>query len=188
MSYSFLRQHLSEYGSFSDEASEVVQAHFTERQYRRREIMIRQGERVTTCYFIVSGLVKLVYTDDSGKDHIVSFAREGWWESDFAAFFGHTGASMSLITLEPTKALTLSNTSYRTLCHEVPGFGQFALEKAHRGFIGAQQRILSLLTTSAKERYQRLIQNDPQLLQRVSKTQLAAYLGVSRETLSRLQL
>ncbi|NQD72307.1 Crp/Fnr family transcriptional regulator, partial [Sphingobacterium shayense] len=62
------------------------------------------------------------------------------------------------------------------------------LEKAYFGFIAAQKRILSTLTSNTKERYQQLIEKHPTLVQRVPKSQLAAYLGVSRETLSRLSL
>jgi CRP-like cAMP-binding protein len=54
------------------------------------------------------------------------------------------------------------------------------------GYVALQQRILSLLTTSPKERFEQLAQQYPQLMQRVSKTIIAAYLGISRETLSRL--
>ena len=62
----------------------------------------------------------------------------------------------------------------------------FLLKKANSGFIGAQKRIISLLTSNAKERYAQLSKQYPGLLQRIPKTQLALYLGVSRETLSRL--
>ena len=60
----------------------------------------------------------------------------------------------------------------------------FFLKKSNAGFIGSQQRILSLLTSNAKERYEQLLKLYPALIQRVSKTQLASYLGVSRETMS----
>lgn len=64
--------------------------------------------------------------------------------------------------------------------------GKFLTQKANSGFIGAQKRIISLLTSNAKERYAQLSKQYPGLLQRIPKTQLALYLGVSRETLSRL--
>jgi CRP-like cAMP-binding protein len=62
---------------------------------------------------------------------------------------------------------------------------KFFLEKANFGFIGAQRRIISWLTSDAKARYEQLLKQSPSLVQRVPKSQLAAYLGVSRETLSR---
>jgi CRP-like cAMP-binding protein len=62
----------------------------------------------------------------------------------------------------------------------------FFRRKSNFGYVGLQQRILSLLTTSAKERYEQLLAQYPSLFQRVPKTLLASYLGVTRETLSRL--
>jgi CRP-like cAMP-binding protein len=60
------------------------------------------------------------------------------------------------------------------------------LEKSNAGYVALQKRILSLLQNSAQEKYDLLLTQYPQLFQRVSKTLIAAYLGVSRETLSRL--
>jgi len=57
---------------------------------------------------------------------------------------------------------------------------------SNSGFIASQQRILSLLSSNAKERYEQLLNQYPSLFQRIPKSQLALYLGVSRETLSRL--
>eukprot|EP01132_Coremiostelium_polycephalum_P011612 gene11612-14218_t len=65
---------------------------------------------------------------------------------------------------------------------------RFFLEKANFGFIGAQRRIISWMTSNAKERYLQLLKKYPSLIQRVPKSLLATYLGVSRETLSRLSL
>ena len=80
----------------------------------------------------------------------------------------------------------LSLADYHALCAGLPQMTRFFLQKAALGAIAAQQRLLSLLTTSAQERYEQLLEQCPALFQRVSKTLLASYLGVSRETLSRL--
>ncbi|WP_348637316.1 hypothetical protein [Aquimarina sp. 2201CG14-23] len=63
---------------------------------------------------------------------------------------------------------------------------RFWAQKSKFGRIALQKRILSLLKNSAKERYDLLLEQYPQLFQRVSKKLIASYLGVSRETLSRL--
>ena len=59
--------------------------------------------------------------------------------------------------------------------------------KANYGYVSLQRRILSLLTQTAEERYDGLLEKLPKLIQRVPKKLLASYLGVSRETLSRLK-
>jgi CRP-like cAMP-binding protein len=136
---------------------------------------------------VLSGLLKLVYTDNTAKEHIVSFAMEDWWESDFCAYYIQTESTMSLICLENTEVLCLSLKDYWNLCDSLQKMEKFFLEKANFGFLGAQRRIISLLTSNAKERYEQLLKQYPALIQRVPKSQLAAYLAVSLETLSRFK-
>tara|TARA_R110002020_G_scaffold91560_2_gene222363 strand:+ start:107344 stop:107907 length:564 start_codon:yes stop_codon:yes gene_type:complete len=181
-----LRKHFEEIIRLSDGEFELVLSHFKPIKAKKHEFLIEEGKRVEFVYFVVSGLVKLTYTDDSGRESIVSFAMEDWWESDYQAFYSRHPASMSLQCLENTEVYCLSLENYRNLCKELHKMEHFFLEKANRGHIASQQRIISFLTLSAKERYGLLLKRYPSLLQRVSKTLLASYLGVSRETLSRL--
>ncbi|WP_316849976.1 Crp/Fnr family transcriptional regulator [Pedobacter agri] len=183
--YETLRKHIEKTVSLSDEEFAWVQSHFSIKKYKRYQFIIQEGETVGYSYFIVSGLTKLVHHDVSGKSHIIAFAMEDWWESDFFAYLTQTRATLSLECIEDTEVLCISLANYRKLCADLQKVEAFFLEKAHFGNIAAQRRILSLLTSNAKERYLQLLKQYPQLVQRVPKSLLAAYLGVSRETLSR---
>jgi CRP-like cAMP-binding protein len=181
-----LREHLERVVALTDEEFALVLAQFTSRQVRKHAFLIREGERVRELYFVVQGLLKLVHTDAAGKAHIVSLAMEDWWEGDFAAYLAQAPATLSLQCLEDTAVWCLPLAGYEYLCQQLPQMARFFLVKFARGGIAAQQRIVSLLALPARERYERLLRQYPTLPQRVSKTLLAAYLGVSRETLSRL--
>jgi CRP-like cAMP-binding protein len=181
-----LRNHIEAIAPLTNDEFSFILSHFITKKYKRNQFLIQEGESVPYAYFVASGLLKLVYTDDTGKEHIVSFAMEDWWETDFPAFFNQTKATMSLQCLEDTQVFCLSLENYQKICFDAQKMERFFLKKSNAGFIGSQQRILSLLTSNAKERYEQLLKLYPVLFQRVSKTQLASYLGVSRETLSRL--
>lgn len=181
-----LRTHIEEVVVLTDNEFSNVNALFTPKKFKKKEFLIEEGNDVKYAYFVVSGLLKLTYTDESGKSHIISFAMENWWESDFSAYFTQTKASMSLQCLEDTNVLCISLENYQKACSQFQKMESFFLKKANSGFIGGQKRIISLLTSNAKERYAQLLKQYPGLLQRIPKTQLALYLGVSRETLSRL--
>lgn len=181
-----LRSHIEKTVSLTDDEFAFVFSHFTVQNFRKYQFIIQQGDNVQYLYFVVSGLLKLMYSDDNGKEHIIAFAMEDWWETDTLAYLTHTKATMSLQCLEKTTVYCLTFDNYQRLCSTIQKMEHFFLKKATFGFIGVQKRISSLLTNNAKERYDQLLQQYPALIQRVSKTQLAAYLGVSRETLSRL--
>lgn len=181
-----LREHIEKIVPLTDEEFAFVCTHFTTQHYKKRDSLIQEGHPVKYTYFVVSGLLMLVHNDDSGKQHIVSFAMEDWWESDFLAFYTKTKATMSLQCLEDTEVCCISLEDYQNLCAGLQKMEHFFLLKANAGHIGSQQRILSFLTSNAKERSEKLLQRYPALFQRVPKNLLASYLGISRETLSRI--
>lgn len=181
-----LRSHIEAIVHLTDDEFSSVLSLLTLKKYGKNQFVFQEGESVKYVYFVLTGLLKLAYTDDSGKDHIISFAMEDWWETDFPAYFNQTKATMSLQSLEDSNLFCLSLENYQKICLDIQKMERFFLKKSNSGFIGSQQRILSLLTSNAKERYEQLLKLYPALFQRVSKTLLASYLGVSRETLSRL--
>lgn len=183
-----LRTHIGKIVPFSDEDFELISSCFTYRKYKKHQFLIQEGGAVPYNYFVLKGLLKLVYTDETGKEHIVGFAMEDWWETDFPAYYQEKKASMSLECIEDTEVLCIQLKDYRMLCAMLPKLEHFFLEKAYMGFIAAQQRIISTMTVGIKDRYEQLLKKYPDLIQRVPKSLLAAYLGVSRETLSRLPL
>ena len=181
-----MRKHIEKIIPVTDQEFSFIFSHFSGNKYKRREYIFRHGDNVTDVYFVVSGLLMLTYDDDSGKQHVVSFAMEDWWETDFHAFHTGTQATMSLYCLEDTEVLCLSIDGYQALRSNLHKMEHLFLEKANRGHIASQQRILSFITSNATARYEKLLKQYPALFQRVPKTLLASYLGVSRETLSRL--
>ncbi len=181
-----LRAHIDRRVPLTDEEFAFVLSHFKVKHFKKHQFLIQEGQPITYCYFVASGLLKLFHTAALGKQHIVSFAMEEGWESDFQAYFTQTKATLTLECLEDTVVFCLSLDDYHKLCTGLRKFEYFFLQLALFGSMAAQQRILSLLTSQAKERYEHFLKQSPSLVQRVPKALLASYLGVTRETLSRL--
>ncbi len=180
------KAHINKIIALTDDEFEYVMSHFSLKDFKKRDFLIRKGEAVKYTFWVVSGLLKLDYQDVAGKQHVVAFAMEDWWECDYYAFYNQTLATMSLQALEDSQVLCMTLQDYNTLCSNVPKMTYFFLEKANRGHIVSQKRIVELISANAKERYVKLLKRYPQLFQRVPHTLIASYLGVSRETLSRL--
>lgn len=164
---------------------ENIQNLFEYHFFEKGDYIIKENELVSTIYFIKSGLVKLSYTDSDAKESILSFAFEGWWETDFSAFYNETKAVLNLQCIEKTEVFNLKRENYLKMINEFQ-LSNYFLEKSIKGHIANQNRILSLLSNSPKEKYEYFLKIYPSLIQRIPKTILAQYLGVSRETLSRI--
>lgn len=182
-----LRQHIEKITPLSDEEFAYVLAHFTSKKVRKHQFLIEEGEPVLHEFFVVKGCLKAFNIDREGKEHIIQFALEDWWISDYLAFFNEVPATMLLSSLEEGELLTISLANRDKLCAEMHKIEYFFRLKITSGFIAMQQRILASMNLSVQERYEKLLKLYPNLSQRVPKQAIASYLGVTRETLSRLK-
>ncbi|ROI06716.1 Crp/Fnr family transcriptional regulator [Chryseobacterium sp. G0240] len=180
-----LRNHIEKIVSLTDSEFDFVLSHFTTRKFKKHQFLIQEGNYVISDFWVVKGLVKAYHSDMDGKEHIMQFAMEDWWVTDYQAYFNQTKASLNVDCLEDTEVLCLSLENRDKICSELHKVEHFFRKKSNAGFVALQRRILSLLNSNAKERYEQFLIQYPTLLQRVPKTLIASYLGVSRETLSR---
>jgi CRP-like cAMP-binding protein len=184
---SFLRSHIeSVIGLSDDEFDEVLQA-FDPMAIAKKSYLIQKDQRVTAEYLVVEGCLKTFAFDDDGKEYIVQFATENWWVSDYPAYLKQGAGEMSVQALEPCVLLKLTFQSRQHLCKAVPKMSVFFGAKALSGYAAAQRRALTLLRNNAREKYLCLLEQYPELFQRIPRKTIAHYLGVSRETLSRLE-
>lgn len=181
-----LRQHIERIVQLTDNEFDFVLAHFSTKKFKKHQFLIQEGDYVLNDFWVVKGLIKAYHTDSAGKEHIMQFAMEDWWVTDYQAYFNQTPSILTVDCLEDTEVLCLSLENREKVCAELHKMEHFFRRKSNSGYIALQRRILSLLNSSAKERYEQFLLQYPTLLQRVPKTLIAAYLGVSRETLSRL--
>jgi CRP-like cAMP-binding protein len=182
----FLRKHIEEVVELTDEEFDFIHSHFGHTQKRKHQYLVQEGDIVDKEYWVVKGCVKSYFLGDDGKEHILRFGMENWWITDYESFVKRTPSRMSIDCLEDTDLLYITYENREKLTSQMHKMERFWAKKSKNGTVAMQNRILSLLKNSAKERYDLLLEEYPSLFQRVPKKLIAAYLGVSRETLSRL--
>ncbi len=181
-----LRQQIEEIVSLTDEEFERVVSYFEQKTFKKHHLIIQQGDYVQYDYFVAKGLMRAARISPEGKEHIVHFAMENWWITDPEAFHYRTKASLSVDCLEDSTVFSLTLENKEKMCSDLPKMEFFFRKKATAGYIALQKRIMCFISSKASDRYHNLLAQYPELIQRIPKTMIASYLGVSRETLSRL--
>ena len=181
-----LKQHLSKTIKLTDEQFDYVLTHFKPRSFKKGQALITAGDKVEQEYFVLSGCLKSFYINDDLKMFILQFAMPTWWTSDFNALYTGSKATINVDCITDAEVLCLTNTDREKLCAELHPMEHFFRWRTNKGYVASQKRLLSLMNNDAKSRYEELLQQYPQLYNIVPKNLIAAYLGVSRETLSRL--
>lgn len=181
-----LNAHLSKTIRLSPEESDYVFSHFKLQSYSKGQTIIAAGDKVDGEYFVLEGCLKSFYINDDLKMFILQFALPTWWASDYNALYSGTRATIHVDCITDAHVLYLSGTDREKLCHELHQVERFFRWRTNKGYVAAQKRLLSFMNNDARHRYEELLEQYPELYNIVPKQLIAAYLGVSRETLSRL--
>lgn len=181
-----LKAHLAKTVILTDEEFDYFFSHFKPQSFIKGQTVISEGDRVNAEYFVLEGCLKTFYVNDDQKMFILQFAMPTWWASDYGALYGGARATVSLDCITDAKVLSLANEDREKLCREIYQVGNFFRLRSNKGYVASQKRLLSFMNNDAKYRYEELLEMYPQLYNMVPKQLIAAYLGVSRETLSRL--
>ena len=182
-----LKQHMAKHAVFTAEEFDYLFSYFKPQSYQKGQVIISSGDKVDHEYFVLSGCLKAYFINDQIKMYILQFAMPTWWTTDYGALYNHTRATINLDCITDTEVLCLSNDDREKICSELHQAEHFFRWRTNRGYLASQNRLLSFMNNDTKARYEELLRLYPQLYNLVPKHLIAAYLGVSRETLSRLQ-
>ena len=169
------------------EEKELVRAKFHPRLFRKRQFVLQEGDVCTQFNFVVRGCLRTYKIDEKGNTHILQFATENYWINDLGSFHGVKPSTLNIDALEDTVVLQISRDDLISLYKAAPKFDRIFRVLVENGFIRLQERLLQNISSTAEERYQSFLELYPHLNNRLSQVQIAAFLGVTPEFLSRLR-
>ena len=181
-----LRKHIEEITSVTDEEFDYIKTFFTLKRVKKHQYLCQDGEPVIFEYLIMSGIFRMFYLDDKGDEHIVQFAGENWWMADYQAYFNEQKATLNITCMRDAEVYCLTLQGREKLSADLHKMEHFFRLKLTKGYVAQQRRIITLLSSSPQQRYEEFGQLYPSMMQNIPKKYIAEYLGVSRETLSRL--
>jgi CRP-like cAMP-binding protein len=169
------------------EEKELVRDKFHPRLFRKRQYVLQEGDLCTQFCFVVRGCLRLYKIDEKGNTHILQFATENYWINDLGSFHGVKPSSLNIDALEDTVVLQISRDDLISLYIQAPKFDRIFRVLLENSFIRLQERLLQNISSTAEDRYQSFLEIYPHLINRLSQVQIAAYLGITPEFLSRLR-
>lgn len=179
--------YLTTHGSFTKAELAQIAARASPRKLKRHDHLLQAGEVCRYEAFVVSGLLRLYRVGPDGTEQIMRFAAANWWMCDLESFHHGLPAKGAIEALEDSEVLLYSKETWDALKQEIPAFNALHTQVLSRSLEAHCDRLHTALGMSAKARYQAFVNAFPNFHNRVPLRMVAAYLGVSRETLSRVR-
>lgn len=172
----------------SKEDLEIIQQAFIPKKLRKRQFLLQEGEICKYLAFIVHGATRQYTVDEKGNEHVLNLCIENWWTSDRESFHNQTPSIYNIDAWEETDLLLLPATNgWYEKVNAIPAFADTRKKMDQSHSVATQRRLHTIINNSAEVRYEELIERYPAFLQRFPQHIIASYLGITKETLSRIR-
>ena len=115
------------------------------------------------------------------------FAIEDWWVADVDSFTNSKPSQLNIQALENSEVLLISKQNKEKLYQEIPEIEKLFRIMSQKNLVALQRRMIDNLSKTADQRYLDFLAKYPKITQRLSNIQIAAYLGVSPEFVSKIR-
>ena len=184
---SLILENINKFTTLSPEEEHLFLSNTEIQQYKAKTIVLNAGEVCKHSYFVNSGLLRSFTINDNIVEHILSFACEGWWIGDMYSLISQKPGNLFIEVLEDAEVVLLSKENQEQLYHEIPKLERFFRILTENSLVANQERLMDNLSLSAEERFDKFCKKYPTLIQKVSQKQIAAYIGVTPEFLSKMK-
>jgi CRP-like cAMP-binding protein len=169
------------------EETAVIKTLFSHKKFRKHQYILQEGEVAAYDNFVIKGICRTYRIDGKGHEHILRFTPEEWWTGDLASFLSGEPTIYNIDCLEDTEVLRITYADLEALFERVPKMNQYFRILYQKSIISYNLRLTSNLSQSASDRYEEFVRRYPAIEQRVPNHQIASYLGITPQSLSRIR-
>jgi CRP-like cAMP-binding protein len=187
--YEILIDYFNRYVSkpLTGEEIDLIQNLFIPKKFRKRQYFLQEGEVCKNKAFILKGAMRQYRVDENGDEHIIKLFIENWWASDRESEMKKTPSIYFIDAWEDTEVLLVKRDDLVDLIDRIPILSEWVRKLDANSAVASEKRISAAISLSAEERYYNLGKTNPEFLQRFPQHIIASYLGINRETLSRIR-
>lgn len=184
--YDKLIEHIQQNVPYSKSESKIIADHFTPLQVDKKKHFLKQGYVCRIAGFVIKGCYRNYMISSEGKEVNTLFGFENWWIGDINSFVNQTPSQINCQVLEATTILAISAKNHLSLLDKSPCFREYTYKLRSKAYMSSILK-LSGLSESASTRYKVLLEKFPKIQQRISQKQIASFLQITPEALSRLR-
>lgn len=182
-----LIRYFSERTTLTDSAKEIIRKAYRLIHVKRKDFLFKEGDQDLVEGFVVNGTLRIFYSDTKGSEHVLYFAFKDWWVGDIASFDTGNPTDLNAQAMEDSHLLVINKVDREKLFAEVPQLERVFRVISQKHLIVLQKRFLKTISSNAEGRYIELIRRHPEIEQLVPQHQIASYLGILPESLSRMK-
>lgn len=185
--FELLQQKINAITEITEEEFDYFKSLFTTKKIRKRQYFLQEGDVSKYQAFVSTGLLRSYTVDEKANEHILQFASEGWWMADLSSYLHNEPSHMNMDAVEDCELLMLAKNAWEEAMKKIPALEHYFRIIIQNHLVATQKRLLQSLTQSAEEKYNGFLITYPDCVQRLPQHMIASYLGVTRETLSRVR-
>lgn len=182
-----LQQNIARHISLSEKETAAFCNLFKQQFIKKKSFLLREHEVCKFEGFVTKGLFRVYHIDKSGGEQILYFAIENWWVTDIDSFTNGIPSQLFIEALEDSEVLLISKKDKEFAYQHIPEIEKLFRVMTQKTHVALQRRMIDNLSKTADQRYLDFIEKYPQIHQRLSNLQIAAYLGISHEFLSKIR-
>jgi CRP-like cAMP-binding protein len=171
----------------SAEEAALIESLITKSNIKRKGLILKEGQVCKHYTFVIKGCFKMYGIDDKGFSHNIQFAAEGDWIADIGSFYTQTASKLYIEAIEGSEIYQINQPDLYGLFIEVHKVNRMFKVISENNFVEIQNRVLQNFSSTAEQRYLRFLEQYPHLSNRLPNTQIASYLGITPEFLSKIR-
>jgi CRP-like cAMP-binding protein len=185
--FDLLRSHIEKRIHLTEAEFSLSARYFVPRMVRKRQFLLQEGDVCKHLAFVASGFLREYTVDHKGDEHILQFAARDWWISDLNSYLAGTPTTHNIDALQDSEVFLLETSAREKLFVAVPKMERFFRLLLEANYVATHKRITESLSASAEERYLAFMQMYPQMVEEIPQNQIASYLGITPQSLSRIR-
>lgn len=186
MDHSPILANVGKYVTLTDEEQSNFTALLHYKKVKRKQYLLEQGDINTKITFVISGCLRSYAVDKNGSEHVLQFAPPGWWIVDMRSLLHHEPARLNIDAIEESEIFFITKLDMDALQLKFPKFERFGRMLAENAMATYQHRQIDGMILSAMERYANFCTLYPSLIRSLPQKQVASYIGVTPEFLSKM--